>query len=700
MPPALTREQEIQAGLIPPPMGEVEPDRETRVTKLPVKTAGIYRRRLKLNAEDEIKIKALCKTIWDETQTNTTFLRNKLKRWNDLFEGVRQEKTFPWKGACSTHVPLIEIHLAILHTGVVSTILDNDPVYYVRTMVPGLAGSDDVDPNIEWFLNWVCKVQLKMDTTLSEIIHNAFRDPLACGCLDWVEELKKVYDIRVYSDPEAFLADFPEPKDAGVSEVSYRAILAQIASEGQAQVKVEERVVSYRGPRLRVVELKDLIVYPATSPTFEYAQFVGDQIRQRVAYFENRAKLDWFDKDEVEKLKKQPGKNSAIDSISSSQDRIEGVGRSRQMPDEYDVMQGILKYDFNGEGDEQMYMVVYNPDTDALLRFEDFPYIHNRNNYIPFRTERKSNRLLGRCVPQKLEDINEEVDTSHHQRIDSRTIATVPSFKKIETADFDPTRADQKFFPGVTFKVRAMTEVQQFDIRQTDLGESMQEESNLFGIAEQLDGASMLRSGRESQRDPRAPAKKIAYLLQQSNVRIDTYIKELRIGMNELAAQILELYYQFSPETVVFPIENPDTQKWVQAEIVRSKFRNNNMSIDIAHTSVTDNPDTAAQRAMIEYQLLSKEPLIGSNIMRRYQLVRDLVIALRRRDVNKLVPPLKQFMQELQDQNIMNHPAAPDSFHRLHDSVSGNGKNKGASEANGMRQGGPDVSVGNMGGAA
>jgi hypothetical protein len=572
-------------------------------------------------------------------------------------------------------------------------------VWYVRTMIPAAGGADDVDPNIEWFLNWVSKIQLKLDDALSEVIYNTLRDPLGITCEDWVEEYKRVYDIQIYEDADTFMQDFPAPQDAGLSEGAYQAIIAEIASEGQAQVKIEQRVVSYRGPRLRIVELKDLVVYPATSPSFDYAQFVGDSFRQRVAYFEKRAQLDWFDPKEVASLKKTPGKTQAPDTISNSQDRIEGLGRTRQAPDEYDCMQGVLKYDFSGEGDEQMYCVVYNPDTKALLRFEDFPYVHNRINYVPYRIKRRSNRLLGQSVPEMTEDMNEEVDTSHQQRIDSRTIMIVPSFKKLEGANFDPTRPDQKFFPGVTFQVRSMTEVQTFDIKQTDLQGTMQEEANLFAIAEQRTRATMLSGGRESQRDPRAPAKKVALLLSQSNRGVDDYIKELRPSFNEVALQTLELYYQYSPETIVFPIQNPETQQWVMKEIARNKLRSSNMSIDVAHTSVVDNPDNAAQRALIEYQILSKEPLIGNNMMRRYSLVRNLAIALRRRDVNKLAPPLKQMLEEMMQQNVLGNPMAPESIRRLYDNMTSPQKKNG-SEPNGMRQGGPDVSVGNMGGAA
>lgn len=722
MPPAATREEELAQGLVPPPAGEQPVDPETKLTKLPTKKTGIMRRVMELSEAQAAEISELMTTIVDESSRNMSHLRTKLRRYNDMLENVKADKNFPWKDASNLNIPLTEIHMMILHSSITATVLDNDPIWYCRTMLFGNPGADDVDPNIEWFLNWVCKVQLKLDAALSEVYWNALRDPLAIGCLDWVDEVGKQRDIRSFEDdPEQppapppqpgqppmppqpppmravdkFTAEFPSPEDAGISEEAYGAMVEQASADGVLQIEVEQYITKYRGPKLRIVELKNLVLYPATAPSFEYAQFVGDEFLQRKAFYEKRAKLKWYNADAVAKMTEAPATNDAIDDVARSQDRNEGLSRSRTKPDEYKCVQGVLRYDFKKKGEEDMFLVTFNRESKKILRFEKFPYIHNRCNYIDFRIQKRSNRLLGRCIPEKLEDINDEVSTQHNQRIDSRTISTVPSFKRKENVEFDP-RLAQKFYPGVTFQVRAMDDLNQFEIKQTDLGTSLQEENTLFTIAEQLTGASMLKSGRETPKDPRSPAKKVAYLLRQSDIRIDDYIKELKVGTNEFAAQIMELYYQFAPEVVKFQIQNPDTQQWLDAEIKRTKLRNNNMSIDIAHSTVNDNPENTAQRVLIEYQILSKEPLIANNIQRRYALVRDLVVALRKRNVNALIPPLKQMLQEVNDQNVLSNQLAPGTLQQLLANVMGSDKGGGP---NGKRQGGPDVSVGNMGDAA
>lgn len=690
----LTRDEEIALGIVPPPPGVEELDPETKVKRIP-RRGKLGRTRINLNAADKLRVKEDLKRIYGDWNNNTSLLRNRLRRTIELMESVKGEKTFPWKNSCNLHIPLIEIHIAILHAAVASTMLDNDPIWFVRTMLPNRAGADEVDPKLEVFLNWVGRAQGKFDIPLSTIYYNAFRDPLAIGVMDWVEEMEKRFDIRSYATVEQLLAEFPDAASAGVSDTAYQGMLDDLMAGEQVDLTVEEKVVKYRGPKLREVELKDLVLSPATAPSFEYAEFVGDKFMQRLSYFKKGVTYDWFDKEEVKLLSDSSAVTVAIDSISQSQDRIEGLGRSRQKSDEYVGIQGVYKADLDDDGEDELYMVVYAPDSGALLRFERFPYIHNRCNYIPFRIKRKSNRLLGDCIPWMLGDLNDEVDTQHQQRIDSRTITTVPSFKRLETSTIDFGRKDQKFYPGVTFQVRAMNEVEQFKITQTDLGTSMQEENTLFMLAEQRDGASMLRSGGQTPGDPRAPAKKVQMLLGQSNVRVDDYMKELSIGTNEVAAQSLELYYQFAPETIQFPDWDEATSSWLMAEIQRVKLRNNNMTIRVSRTSVSENSENQAQKKLVEYQILSKEPLIGQNLQRRHELVRDLCIALRRKDVNKLIPPLQQLMQEVGGQPGGDPMMNP--MQQLMQNIMGQNRRD---SPEGTRQGGPDISTGSYGGEA
>lgn len=700
--PSLAPEEQLALGIVPPPKGEKDPDPETKIRKLAVLDSGNYCQPVQLTSEQREEVRGLLSDCCDDWKRNSSFLHQKLLRYNNKLEGISQPKNTPWPGACNLSIPLPEMHALSLHSVITSTILESDPLYFCRELRPGAAESESVDPNLEWFLTWACKVQARIDSVISESIYNAEVTPVSFACVDWIEEIGKEYRVDLYESIEEFQKEYPDPESSGVSEKQYQGFIKELLTEGKLAIRVEEKVVQYRGPSARAVELKDFVVAPAASRSLKYATFHGDQFRERAAYFKAGVKNKWFDKDEAEKMLSAEPKTSAIDDISAQQDRIEGVSTSSIIKDKgsrpYDCVRGNLRWDWDNDGIEELFSVVFHPVSKAILRIELFRYWHNRTNYIPFRIKSKTNRLQGRCLMDMLWDTCMEVDTQHHLRIDTRAIAGVPSFKKlVGETNIDFSRKDQHFYPGVVFPVQKMDNLMQLEIRQADMGSSLQEENLLFQIAVWLVGNDpALRAGSNQAKDPRASGKKAMAQVQQSNMRVDDYIKELVPSINEIGKQVLELYYQFSPDSVIkFSMYDQETGNMIQREIQRVKLRNRNMHINVARTTVMDNPDAILQRALTAYQLFSKEPLIGGNIARRHELLKRTLFAMRDKDPGKLLPPLKQIMAEQQQQQAaaQQDPATGEMHDTLQEKTGG-GKDD---EKDGKRQGGPDVSINSLG---
>lgn len=670
---SLTREDQLALGLPPPAKGEEEFSR-VEISKAKKPKRFLHRQRITLSENDALRVRDRMFKVVTEWENNTTLLHQRLRRYNNQLEGIKAPKDFPWKNSSNLHIPLTEIHLTTIHSILSETLIYNDPVWTSKLTIPEGPEATAVDRDVEAFLNFVTRGHLQLEDPMDQFLFNACRDPLSVMVLDWVEDYETRFDIAVFDSVSDFQNRFTSPKEAGCSLDTYKEFIAQInGPEGQAVVKVKEYAVAYRGPLGRIVELKDFVIVPVTSPTIRYAMFYGDQFTQRANYFKTLANAKWFDDEEVEAMLSKPGTSEARDLISQQQDRIEGLGRARSTPvDEYHCVQGNLSIDLDNDDEEELYHVVFHKDTKAILRFEEYPYWHNRPNYIAGRIRGRSNRLLGRCVPDMLFDLNEEVDTQHNQRIDARTITLVPSFKKKDISQVNLARIDQSFYPGVTFTVKTMDEFEQMQITQTDMGQSLQEEANLFQVAETLTGATAARSGQSSTRDPRAPAKKVQALIAQSNQKIDSYIKWLKPAMNEIGSQILDLYYQFTPDYVSFPSFDKGTKTWVTKDIQRKFLRSRTRSIEIARTSVSDNPDTEMQRALVEYQIWSKNQLVNQE-----ELTRRTMLKTRVKNIDSLILGPKERMQQSQEQGI-------------HKQLQ-NGP-QGDDQPNGMREGGPDLS--------
>ena len=692
-----TLEEARELGLTIPPPGVPEMDPETHVVKLAKVDANSYRKLLPLSEEKMIRVKKLMKTAVQEWRDNTKYQNNKLLTSVDRLEGISQAKDYPWPNSSNLNIPYTEIQILIATDIVSSTLLEADPVMFFKEMLPARQGhaEEHVDPKIEWWFNWVWKNQLNLDEETRMAFLLAFRDPLSVMVLDWVVENPKEYSVQVFETVEDFQKRFPTPESAGVPESTYQSWIGQLGlMQEPIELEIEERVVRYRGPKARTVELKDFVRYPVASRNIAYTQFHGDQYRERKPYFQGMVNRGQFYKEETEKMLEANPKNAAMDDISQQLDTIEGISSNRRTPDEYDCVRGNLKTDLNDDGEEEFYHVVYNPEHDKLLRMERFPYWHNRSNYVPFRIRRKPNRLLGRCFMDMLFDINEEINTQHNQRIDSRTITTVPSFLvNVNETDLlmRMERRDTYFYPGVRFPVSNMNNMKQLETK-VDFAGTLQEEQNLFQIGDMLTGtaSSGARSGVAEKRDPRASGKKQMAQIQQSNQRIDGYIRELRGSLVEVAWQVLELYYQFSPDSVLeYASYDETTAAWIRNEIKRVQLRNRNMTIEPSRSTVLDSPDALLQRAFTDYEIWAKEPLVGMNIKRRWELVRETMFAEKKKNIQKLLPPLNQLLQEMQEQDAMAGPEGTPSHEALLQAVhEKSGKPK--KEPTGRRQGSSD----------
>lgn len=121
-------------------------------------------------------------------------------------------------------------------------------------------------------------------------------------------------------------------------------------------------------------------------------------------------------------------------------------------------------------------LVTYAPEHDELMAVMEYPY--RVDFYALFRIEKRPNRLIGNSVPNQSRDLNHLMDTQATQRVLSREITTVPSFKAKKSAkgDFDPEAEENRWRPGAIFWLEDPEAFDQFKVQPTDLGESMQEE--------------------------------------------------------------------------------------------------------------------------------------------------------------------------------------------------------------------------------
>lgn len=627
----------------------------------PTDLRAVFFRRVRLSEDQKLKVEQDLFELVRDGMEERSDLDNLLAHWNDLAEGISPPKTFPWPNSSNLHVPLTETKLNEIHASARQSMLRPDQLFYIRRL--GVQVKAEQQAKLEAFLNFKVGVELPLVDKFNQLFWASMRDGTALGMVTWEDDRRPCEEIATYTGVEEFITKYPTPKDAGLSKTQYGRVMEKLQN-GQTVRLVETRMKSrYRGPRVDVVELQDFLMCPMTSVKTEYARLVSRIFNMRGPELRSLGKQRKFSEEDVEKViaSKQDGRHTDIGP--ALKDQIEGISR-RSKPGEFVLVNGIYRGDINETGMEENYFVLYHPLTKTLLDIIKYPYLHGRDNFVPIRIKKRPNRFLGRGICAMLDDLNQELNTQHNQRIDSRTITTVPTFMAKESVrnQFDPSRADMAFQPGRTFWLDDFAALKQLEVRETDMGESMQEEQNNLQMGDKLVGSSSLRSGQETKMDPRAPAAKVSMLLNQSNIRLDDFYEEAsgngaeNEGFKGIGDQILALYYQFWDQDLgsipVFDENSKAIQGKDQNEAALMSLTQEDLNvlgkvkIQLAKTSSAMNPDASLARFFQLYSLLVNDPLVGGRWEGRYNLDRRLLELAREEDPDQFLPA-KEFIAQV-----------------------------------------------------
>ena len=653
----------------------------------------LFFRRVKLTPEEKKDIEKDLSLLYNDAIESRGDLDQMLAHWNDMAEGIAQPKDFPWQESSNLFVPITEIHLNNLHASARQTMLKADQLAYVKQV--GFDGNAESAAKAEKFLNYKCSMEIPLVDRLNQLSWSTFRDGTAIAQVQWALRKEKVSRIVDFKDPREFIGMFPDAKAAGLSETQYAKVLDKLNNDKPAALVITKDEVTYRGPSVTAVQLSDFIMAPMTSPRTEMARLVGKRFEMMESDLKQAEKdWEWWDVNRV--IKRE---TVGLQDLSTTlKDSIEGVYRKQMKHGAYVLADGIHRYDYDGDGIAEKYLFVFHPETKALVDYRYYPYTHSRDCFIAVRAKKRPNRFLGRGICQMLDDSNSEINTQHNQRIDSRTISTVPTFKALMTAKgtlgFDPTRPSSMFRPGGILWLNNMTDIEQFKIAQTDMGETLQEESTLFSLADQLTGSSQLRSGKETKADPRAPAAKVNMLLNQSNIRMDDYFEEMagsaidNEGFNAILSQILELYHQFhDPDLDRIPemLDNQTAKagpdgKPIEVPVERKDLEvRGKLKVQLAKTSSAMNPDVMFLKFMQIFSLIKDDPMVGGNPKAHLALIKNLLNYARAENPEQYLPD-----QQSQDQ-ILKNPQLPAIIQSLAaqmaQKMTGKGQNHGGGHA-------------------
>lgn len=290
------------------------------------------------------------------------------------------------------------------------------------------------------------------------------------------------------------------------------------------------------GNKLDVVPFYDFFPYPLTAPTIEDTLVSHHRLRFTKEEIEYRRNIGLWDKDAVDLVLKGGG-NKVNPQEQASADEA-GIGLTIDTARPYTVVESSFKYELS-PGKLYNLIAVFNPhdNTDkSLLRlYHSYFSDPSLNMYVDFRLIPRDNLFYGYCIPEILEQAQEEQAHIHNSRRDANTIANTPTFKKKRYSlnNFNPA---SDWYPGKVFEVDNMDDIATMT-GPNSYNSMIDEENFLIQLSERATGVSQpmqgMGTGSAGKRGTYASQGTLA-LLAEGNRRLDIYIKRLRNPFHRL----------------------------------------------------------------------------------------------------------------------------------------------------------------------
>lgn len=631
-------------------------DSEPRISTLPTSLSDAYRKKLgeniDLSKRQEKRIKKFLKNSIREYIEDTGPLHRMLEEWNDLAEGVPKESNIPLDWAPADHVPICETYLDVYRSVEQRSILNASTIWYTE-FEPGFEQLADYVAGIDEMVNWKARNEWNIEDAIRGVLPPTNRDGLAWIQVVWAEDYKKRADILLITNEDELLKEFPSPEEAGISPEEWKKLQSQAqkaSEEAPLEIPITFEKRTYYGNKGEIVELIDFVCIPASVPSIKHplCRGYGKRFWERKGNIKQKVRDEvYYDKAAKELLKKEKGTQPS--SYIRSQDEHEGLGRSgaKEQFEEYElVVRGSLEENDDGtwNEEEQEYFVVYNYEHDILLRCTEYPY--RVEHYAPFRIDSRANRLIGKGIPQKVMQMNDSIDKLHNNRIMSHQIANIPSFKGKKGAkrDFDAYAEENMWSPGCIFWLDDPEAFMQFPVQPTDQGASLLDEQHAVKLMDQyLGSATSVLSGGVAPGDPSAPGNKTAMMIQQSNLRMDFPIDELREGVEEVGAICLSHLYQFGPPQLEYLKDELIEGKAVRkTETIHKKYLRKGLKLKMSGVTVLQNPEAELMKGFQMREFLLQEPLFANSAERRTKQLQD---TLR----NGRVPGRKEYVPTIEE---------------------------------------------------
>lgn len=533
--------------------------------------------------------------------------------------------------------------------------LDADPMFSVSPR-PEFAkeGGRDVCEKQQDFLDNKIDTVIPMRPEMAKVDHSAALK--GAGILKLTHRIKREDRKReeVYEGKDGA----KEFRNAWPEEVEkHPGVIKKLEAGGKVNWVAKYKDTTYNDPYPQFIDLKNFFVRLATNGyeglkttklIIELQEYTWWELKQ----MENDPDYSFFDVDKLtyawdKKIAKKDRKDDNLKLMSDYKTK------------KYEIMECVYyfkEHDSDEDGDEIKGVFWLGREREVMIGSIYYPYYGLDSYYFPKYIKHTKSGFYQDGIGNDLTPSNVAEDALLNFILEAAWSANIDT----PITDSDSIEAqflNKEWTHGIPIKKSANEFVDFLSNhrRPPDIGALVMLLQYLVKGDDDVSGVSSLMTGRESEFDPSAPARKTMALLQQSGKNIKRYILNALPMFNEVGNALLQIYYQISksgrkykvrPERVVG--ENPFSEISRAEMVARTNIESRAMTFDIDKLS-------QKRENYALYQIIRQEPLIARNPEAVHLLLMSIVKAWSptwKNISNQLLPSVKELKQaELQVMN-------------------------------------------------
>jgi len=405
---------------------------------------------------DREKITEIIGDIDQADADGASYIQRKLRNFNTRYciwpgqtedgrkhAGAYGKKIFPWDGAADTKIFLSE---QIIRERVIALV---NAFFKARIQVQPVESMDIDKRNaaetvLKWLMFQHCLDDLRREVRLAAEIRETYG--LAVMAIDWEQQTRVEVKSFSMEDAMAMLQESQDPNLQALLEVvldpEQEELAAQLMGEvipalgstvkvrqfrEKGIVEWDEPYIFSSKPVVRALEAWEDIIFPIQTDSIQRASFVARRELLNEVELRERANLEGWDKEWVEKAVKHKGEMKRIHL---------NVHRSDQFL--YEQLRDLIEiwHVYRKELDERTgavkvtRTVISYSITDKAAVHDIMPYAHGLYPFVELPRERNTRPLLeSRGIPEIVQTAQEEIKVQRDFRVDRASISILPPLK-------------------------------------------------------------------------------------------------------------------------------------------------------------------------------------------------------------------------------------------------------------------------------